>query len=226
MSLAFQLRRLGRHSAIYGLGGLVSRVLATILLPLYTHYLPPRAYGQVEIVTAATAVLAIVLQMGIASAFFRFYFDAKEQAEKLTVVRTSFWFTMTAATVGLVLGLVFAAPIAHWIGLGHAPWLVRAGAVGLWAQTNYQQLTALFRVEERSTAYAIASVANVLVTVAAMVVFVAGTTGSRTPKPSALRSTTSGFRYVTTGLPRAIDSSAKTPCQPAFSWSTTMSARA
>jgi O-antigen/teichoic acid export membrane protein len=50
---------------------------------------------------------------------------------------------------------------------------VRAAAVGLWAQTNYQQLTALFRVEERSTQYAIASVANVLITVVAMVVFVA-----------------------------------------------------
>jgi len=77
------------------------------------------------------------------------------------------------ATVGLVLGVVFAGPIAHWIGLGGDVWLVRAGAVGLWAQTNYQQLTALFRVEERSTAYAIASVANVIVTVTAMVVFVA-----------------------------------------------------
>ena len=50
---------------------------------------------------------------------------------------------------------------------------MRAGAVGLWAQTNYQQLTALFRVEERSVAFAIASVANVLITVGAMVLFVA-----------------------------------------------------
>jgi O-antigen/teichoic acid export membrane protein len=171
--LGAELKRLARHSAIYGLGGLVSRILATLLLPLYTHYLPPNAYGRVEIVTAATAVLAIVLQLGIASAFFRFYFDAKEPPAKLTVIRTSFWFTMGMSTLGLALGLIFAAPIGHWIGLGHDPNLVRAGAVGLWAQTNYQQLTALFRVEERSTAYAIASVANVLITVAAMVVFVA-----------------------------------------------------
>ena len=173
MSLAAQIKRLARHSAIYGFGGLVSRILATVLLPLYTHYLPPGSYGQVEIVTATTAVLAIVLQLGIANAFFRFYFDAKEPEQKLTVIRTSFWFTMAASTFGLVLGLAFAGPIGHWIGLGHAPWLVRAGAVGLWAQTNYQQLTALFRVEERSVAYSIASVANVLITVAAMVVFVA-----------------------------------------------------
>src|SRR5919198_5685569 len=173
MGLAQEIKRLGRHSAIYGLGGLVSRILATLLLPLYTHYLPPNAYGRVEIVTAATAVLAIVLQMGISSAFFRFYFDAKERVEKLTVIRTSFWFTMAMSTLGLVLGLLFASPLSHWLGLGHDPALVRAGAVGLWAQTNYQQLTALFRVEERSAQYAIASVANVLITVGAMVLFVA-----------------------------------------------------
>src|ERR1051325_4908469 len=167
------MRRLARHSAVYGIGGLVSRILATILLPLYTHYLPPGSFGRVEIITAATAVLAIVLQLGIASAFFRFYFDETDAAGRLTVVRTSFWFTMATATLGLVLGVVFAPQISHWLGLGHDPWLVRAGAVGLWAQTNYQQLTNLFRAEERSTAFAIASVANVLVTVAAMVIFVA-----------------------------------------------------
>jgi O-antigen/teichoic acid export membrane protein len=173
MSLALQMRRLARHSAVYGVGGLVSRILATVLLPLYTHYLPPSAYGQVEAITAATAVLAIVLQLGISSAFFRFYFDEKEAAGKRTVVRTSFWFTMAMSTIGLVLGVVLAPQIAHVLGLGHATTLVRAGAVGLWAQTNYQQLTNLFRAEERSTAFAIASVTNVFLTVAAMVLFVA-----------------------------------------------------
>src|SRR5438034_2643936 len=121
MKLGHELKRLGRHSAIYGLGGLVSRILATLLLPLYTHYLPPSAYGRVEIVTAATAVLAIVLQMGISSAFFRFYFDTTDPDQRLVVVRTSFWFTMTMATIGLALGLVFAAPVSHRIGLGHDP---------------------------------------------------------------------------------------------------------
>jgi O-antigen/teichoic acid export membrane protein len=171
--LAAELKRLARHSAIYGIGGLVSRILALVLLPLFTHYLPTSAYGKVEIVTAATAVLAILLQMGVASAFFRFYFDTADPTRRLLVVRTSFWFTMATATLGLVLGLVFATPIAHALQLGNNPELVRAGAVGLWAQTNYQQLTALFRVEERSIAYAIASVANVVITVTAMVLFIA-----------------------------------------------------
>jgi O-antigen/teichoic acid export membrane protein len=175
MSLAFQLRRLGRHSVVYGFGGLVSRILTTLLLPLYTHYLPPDAYGRVEIVTAATAVLAIVLQLGIASAFFRFYFDATEARGKLTVVRTSFWFTMAMATFGLVVGSIFATQISHLLfATDSRANLVRAALVLLWAQMNYEQLTSLFRVEERPVLFTGATIANLLVTVGATVLLVVG----------------------------------------------------
>jgi O-antigen/teichoic acid export membrane protein len=173
MSLGSELKRLTRHTAIYGIGGIVSRILAVVFLPLYTSYLPPGAYGQVESVTAATAVLSILLQLGIGSAFFRFYFDTKDPSRRLVVVRTSFWFTMVMSTIGLVVGVAFAGAAAKLLGIGHDTTLVYAGAVGLWAQTNYNQLTNLFRAEERSTAYAIASLANVLITVAGMVLFVA-----------------------------------------------------
>ncbi len=152
MSLAFQIRRLARHSAIYGLGGILSRLLAVFLLPLYTSYLGTKGFGKIEIVTALTTVLVIVFSAGISSAFFRFYFDSQDAERRILIVRTAFWFTMAMATVGLVLGCAFATPLAHLLKLGDDPWLVRAGAVGLWAQMNYSQLTNLFRVEERSVA--------------------------------------------------------------------------
>ena len=44
---------------------------------------------------------------------------------------------------------------------------------------NYEQLTSLFRVEERSVAFVLATLANVLVTVCAMVVFVVVFDGAR-----------------------------------------------
>ena len=172
MSLAGELKRLGRHSLVYGIGGLVSRILAVLLLPLYTHYLTRADYGAIETLIALTAVLVIVLRAGISSAFFRYYFDARTDEERVVVVRTSFWFTMTMATAGLFAGLVLAAPIAHALN-GMTPGLVRAAFVGLWAQMNYEQLTSLFRVEERSVQFAIASLANVLVTIAATVLLVA-----------------------------------------------------
>ena len=173
MALAPQLKRLGRHSVIYGLGGLVSRILAVLLLPLYTRYLSPSDYGTVETLIAAMAVLVIVLRFGISNAFFRFYFDSKEQKERVTVLRTSFWFTMTMATAGLVVGVALAPQISHVLfGTDHEANLVRAAFVGLWAQMNYEQLTSLFRVEERSVAFVIASLANILITVGATIVLV------------------------------------------------------
>ena len=110
--LAGQIKRLARHSAIYGLGGLVSRILAVLLLPLYTSYLTTADYGKIETLVAASTVLVIVLRLGISSAFFRFYFDSPDAEHRVLVVRTSFWFTMASATAGLVVGLVLAPQVA------------------------------------------------------------------------------------------------------------------
>jgi O-antigen/teichoic acid export membrane protein len=171
--LGAQLRRLAKHSAIYGLGGLVSRILAVLLLPLYTSYLSPTDYGRVETLVALTAILVTVLRAGISNAFFRFYFDSSEHAERIRVLRTAFWFTIATSTLGLVLGWSFAPWIADLLNLGaNQDGLVRAAFVGLWAQMNYEQLTALFRVEERSVAFVAASLANVVLTIATTVALV------------------------------------------------------
>ena len=173
MPVGGQLKRLGKHSAIYGLGGLVSRILAVLLLPLYTRYLSPSDYGKVETLIALTTIAGIVLRMGITSAFFRFYFDSPEPERRRLVLRTSFWFTMTMATVGLVAGLALSPEISELLfGSSDDTELVAAAFVGLWAGMNYEQLMSLFRVEERSVAFVSANVANILVTVAATLVLV------------------------------------------------------
>ena len=171
--IGVQLRRLGKHSAIYGLGGLVSRILAVLLLPLYTKYLTPADFGRVETLVALNAILVTLLRAGISTAFFRFYFDSTEPEQRLKVLRTSFWFTMAMSTLGLVLGWIFASAISDFLKIDDDT-LVRAAFIGLWAQMNYEQLTSLFRVEERSVAFVAASIANVLLTIGTTIVLVVG----------------------------------------------------
>jgi O-antigen/teichoic acid export membrane protein len=173
MALGGQLRRLAKHSLIYGLGGLVSRILAVLLLPLYTRYLSPSDYGKVETLIALTTVAGIVLRMGITSAFFRFYFDSADPAHRSLVLRTSFWFTMTMATVGLVVGVALSPEISEVLFGTPDDWeLVAASFGNLWVNMNYEQLTSLFRVEERSTAFVGASLANIFLTVGITVALV------------------------------------------------------
>jgi hypothetical protein len=56
-----RIKTLAGQSAVYGLGGVVSRVLAVLLLPLYTRYLTRDDLGAVGVVVALSAVLVIVL---------------------------------------------------------------------------------------------------------------------------------------------------------------------
>ena len=78
--IAQQLGRLAKHSAIYGLGAVVSRLIGVLLLPIVTRYLTRADVGAVETLISLTVVLVIVLRMGISMAFFRFYFDAEDEA--------------------------------------------------------------------------------------------------------------------------------------------------
>jgi O-antigen/teichoic acid export membrane protein len=173
MALGVEVKRLAKHSAIYGLGGLVSRILAVLLLPLYTRYLSTADYGKVETLIALTTVIGIVLRFGIHGAFFRFYFDSADADARRLVLRTSFWFTMAMATLGLLAGLIFAGPIADALfGSPDDSELVMAAFVGLWAGMNYEQLTSLFRVEERSVAFVSASLTNVFLTIGATLLLV------------------------------------------------------
>jgi O-antigen/teichoic acid export membrane protein len=168
-----RLGELARHSAIYGVGSLVSRFIAVLLLPLYTRYLSPADYGLIETLIALSAILTVLLAAGVKSAFFRFYFDEKDDEGKRRVIRTSFWFTMAMGTAGLVAGLVLADPLSDLLfGTADHANLVRAAFVGLWAHVNYEQMTSLFRVEQRSVAYLIATLINLGLTVTATVLLV------------------------------------------------------
>jgi len=180
-SLLSQLLELSRHSAIYGIGGLVSRFLSVLMLPLYTSHVSASDYGRIELLMAVMAVVVVVLRGGANFGFVRFYFLQKEAEYRRRLIRTVFWAQMAYSTTALVLCVVFARQLAGLLGVDYHPGaqlqgsgtrLVIATAVLLWANVNYLQMTNLFRVEQRSLAFSLATVANVGVTVLLTVILV------------------------------------------------------
>jgi len=172
-SLFERMKELLRHTAIYGLGNLVARIVSVLLLPLYTRFLTPADYGLIETLVALSAVLTALVAQAMKSAFFRFYFDSAEDDRRRSVVLTAFWYVMAAATAVLALGVAFAGSISTLLfGDDSHGGLVVAAFVGLWAAMNYEQMTSMFRVEKRSAAYLVATLANLLFTVTATVLLV------------------------------------------------------
>jgi O-antigen/teichoic acid export membrane protein len=179
-SLASQLRGLTRDSFIYGVGGLVSRFLAVILLPLYTSYISAGDYGRIEILMAAMAVAVTLLRGGANYGFLRFYFLDQDADYRRRLIRTVFWAQMAYSTFALVVCIVLAHEIARLFGVtqhgrhlhGSGASLVVATGVLLWSNVNYAQMTNLFRAEQRSVAFSIATLANIAVTVPLTVILV------------------------------------------------------
>ena len=161
-----RLLSLGRQSLIYGLGPVVARFASLLLLPLYTHYLTPADYGQVETLTALVAVAVTIAQLGLVNALFRFALERRGEA-RAAVIRTAL---ATCAVSGLVVVDDRGAPDADRGAAparpGNGVAVAAARASGLWISLVYEPTVGLYRVEQRPARYLAITVVNVAVTIA------------------------------------------------------------
>jgi O-antigen/teichoic acid export membrane protein len=165
-----------RHSVVYGLGSIASKLVSIVLLPLYTRYLSRADYGRVELSLTVVIVLSILVQLGLTNALFRFWFDSDDDAQRARIFRSVLLTVGVVASAALALVIVFASPIADAI-FDHSTAvtrdLVRISAVGLWANALYDVLRAALRVQQRATTFVVVNLANLLLTTAGTIVFVA-----------------------------------------------------
>jgi O-antigen/teichoic acid export membrane protein len=172
------LRRLATTGAAYTAASILSKVIAVALLPLYTRYLSPEDYGAAEILFVGVVTASIVVRLGLIEAILRFYYQADE--DPAAVVRSTFAGLFWLATLGALVLLPFATPIAEALldpkpaEVGQVAELTRIAIGGLWVLTMSEFMLTLFRLEERARAYFVTTILNVLATIVLTVVLVVG----------------------------------------------------
>lgn len=106
------IKKLAGQTAIYGIPGILGRILGYLLVPLYTRVFLPDAYGTVNVFYSYASFLMVVLTYGMETAFFRFH-QLEEDKEK--VFSTGMISLLFSSTLFLILVSVFAGPVAGWI---------------------------------------------------------------------------------------------------------------
>ena len=116
------LKSLAKDTAIYGLSSIIGRFLNYLLVPIHTSAMSAQSggYGVVTNVYAWVALVLVILTCGMETGFFRFANNGKD--EPMRVYSTTLLFVSMASSVFLLLGLLFLAPIAGWMGYGEHPW--------------------------------------------------------------------------------------------------------
>jgi O-antigen/teichoic acid export membrane protein len=172
--MAGYLKRLLGALGAYQIASILQKLLAVLLLPLYTGYIASSGYGIVETLATFVIFVSIVARFGIIESFLRYYFIDEDQARRDALVRRSVLFLMGTTTVASIVLVIPAAPLSHLITSEHVPTAFRVSVLGIWSFTNLELAQAVLRVDERLRAYALVNSINVVVTVAASLVLVVG----------------------------------------------------
>ena len=164
---------MAKHSVIYGLGDVLSRLAGFLLIPLYTHYLTTADYGVLELLELTSYVLAVFLSLGMSDALLRFYFEFEEQEKKdqvISVALITVWILSACGALGLSL---FASTISQIVF--DTPDLFQLFQIlflSLFLMVSNEIPLALFRIEQRSLLYVSISLSRVLIQLVLNVLFV------------------------------------------------------
>ncbi|MFH2002677.1 MAG: oligosaccharide flippase family protein [Planctomycetota bacterium] len=107
-----EIMRLARHSAVYGVGNILSKLVGFFLIPIYTRCLTPQDYGVIELLDLTLSFIAMFVGMGLSSAVLRFYFETKDQEERNCIVSTAILFISGVSVFVVLIGVAFDSEIS------------------------------------------------------------------------------------------------------------------
>lgn len=102
--LLTDVKSIARKSLVYGAGSMLLRATAFLTLPLYTRALSPADYGIIAVTSMVSAVLGVLLPLGLHGALARLYFSHATEPERRGVSGT-LWLAIGASAVGLAVVL-------------------------------------------------------------------------------------------------------------------------
>jgi O-antigen/teichoic acid export membrane protein len=104
--LLSQLKRLGADSLLYAFMNVGTKLIAFIMLPVYTSFLSRAQYGVVYILDQVTSMLTFLVIFGTDSALSFYYYDTKDENKRLLYVRNVMYFRLFVVFLLFVLVLL------------------------------------------------------------------------------------------------------------------------
>ena len=107
-----------KHAIVYGAGSMLLQAAGFILLPIYTRYLSPSAFGMLEVSARMGEVVTICLMLpGIRVASHAFYKQVEDDQERRRVVSSALILVFAVAAAATCILMLTAGPLAHAVGI-------------------------------------------------------------------------------------------------------------
>lgn len=86
IKLESKLIRFVKTAFTFFLGNVLSKIVAFLLIPIYTGYLTPEQFGSYDLVITIISLIVPLIYLQVWDGVFRFAFDNKEKCEKQKVI--------------------------------------------------------------------------------------------------------------------------------------------
>ena len=114
-----ETKRLIRNTGIIALGGMATKLVAFLLLPLYTSLLSTGEFGTVDYMNTIALFLVPAVTLLMDEALFRFLIDCNTETEQKTIVTT----TSAILAAGLILFALIVLLISLFFNPQGLPWV-------------------------------------------------------------------------------------------------------
>lgn len=157
-----EIKKLGKHSVIYGFGTLLSRLLGFILLPIYTRLLTPADYGVLSLLVITGTTAGIIAKLGLGSAIFREVIY--KSSDERVVQSTALYFLVGESILYFSIVIIFSHHLSCLIfdSPDYTNLLRLIFLTSLLNSVNIIVMARL-RIREQSLLYSVLSIANFMV---------------------------------------------------------------
>lgn len=171
------VRDLLKHSSVYMIGQILTRMTSVLLLPFYTHALTTADYGVVGILDLTCAILSTFIAGGMISAITRHHFEGDDAQHHDGVWWTGLSMVFVVATV-LAVPMLLARQSLADITLGkeitQGAWFYVLAIATMWFTVMGMILDNYLRVLKMSGVFVVISLGRLVVNIGLNVWFIAG----------------------------------------------------
>ncbi len=101
---------------VYGLGGIISKIIPIVMLPIITRLMPDSFYfGLNDLSSAAVSFGCAIAIMGMYDAMFRLFFEKEDEEYKKDICSTAFCFTLVISIIVFLILFFLKKPFSVFL---------------------------------------------------------------------------------------------------------------
>lgn len=161
-------RQILKDAILYGVGDILTKLIAFLLIPLYTSVLAPAEYGVYQLLVLFITVTMIIGMTGMNVALFKHFVTVREDEHRRQLFTATLVWVIISSAVIIGLAYLLEAPLSKVLtGVRGGGGLVGLAAINAGLETILLVSLLIFRMEKRPINYVSYTLVKVVIIVAA-----------------------------------------------------------